>query len=73
MATAAIKDNTESSQKIKNRTTMRSSNFTAGCLSKGNENTNSKENKQTNTSMATAALFTTAKTWEQTKNLLADG
>ena len=51
-------------QKTKNRTTVQSSNPTSGYLSKGNKNINSTD---TCTPMITAALFTIAKIWKQTK------
>ena len=37
-----MENNMEVPQKIKNRNIIQSSNSTAGCLTKGNENTNSK-------------------------------
>ena len=40
--TATMENNMKMLQKIKNRTTILSSNFTSGYLSKENENTNSK-------------------------------
>ena len=50
-------------QKIKSRTIIQSSNFTSGCLSKENENTNLKRY----VSLFTTPVFTIAKTWKQPK------
>ena len=54
----SLENNMEVSQKIKNKTTIRSRNSTFGYLSKENEHTNSKKYIQP---MFTATLFATAK------------
>ena len=53
-------------QKIKSRTIIQSSNFTSGCLSKENENTNLKRY----VSLFITPVFTIAKTWKQPKCVL---
>ena len=63
------KNSMEGPQKIKNRTTVWSSNSTSRCLSKENEDTDLKD---TCTPMFTAALFTIAKTWKIPKCPLTD-
>ena len=54
------------SQKIKNRTTVRSRNSTPGYLSEENKNTDSKIYTY---AMHTTEMFTKAKTWTQPKCL----
>ena len=67
--TATMENSVEVYQKIKNRTTIRSSISASGYLSKENKNANSKD---ICTLMFIAALFTMAKIWKQSKCLWID-
>ena len=61
---APVESSIEITQKIKNGPAFQSSYSTSGNISKGTQNTNSKERK---TPMFIAALFTIAKIWKQPK------